>query len=161
MAATAEQDDWIYRVLGVDAVDGPAPSLAELGLDVSDVWSSAREAFNRASDEVDGQVTALQAALREDADPELDDIAELGLNAMTGSTRVPLQAALMDAGSGDAARLQKASPKLRSAIRAFRSALKSDPRIAACDDNPFGVDVSIRDTYESALDQLEYAIDEV
>ncbi|MBV9251790.1 MAG: hypothetical protein JO227_21425 [Acetobacteraceae bacterium] len=33
--------------------------------------------------------------------------------------------------------------------------LASDPRIAACDENPLGVTVSIRDTYADALDTLE------
>ncbi len=155
--------EWLQRVLGVSVMqDAPAEEEdmgpEALGLDVSDMWQAATDAFRSATATVDSQITGLQSALRQETDPELDQIAELGLNALTRNTRVPLMAALMEAGDGSGERLKAAAPKLRKAIDSFRSVLSSDPKIAACDDNPFEVEVTIVETYSEALDQLDDAL---
>ncbi len=162
--ANQQQDEWVQRVLGVGVAPGEADddevdlSPAALGLDASDLWKAATQAFQKATETVDGQITALQAALRQEMDPELDKISELGLNALTRNTRVPLMSALMEAGDGSGDRLKSAAPKLEKAIAAFRSVLGTDPKIAAADNNPFDVEVAIRTTYASVLDQLEHAV---
>jgi hypothetical protein len=173
MVATVEQHAWTERVLGIDlaalrdSTANPASgivttaSLDELGLDTTDVWQAACAAFRVASDEVDAQISKLQGELRDSDDPELNEISELGLNAMTGNTRVPLQTAIREAGDGAVQHLRATVPKLRSAIDSFRKQLTSDRRVAACDANPFGIDMSIRATYESALDQMLDVIDMV
>ena len=159
--ATIEQNDWVARVLGVGAntspgvPEGESLDLAALGLDTSDLWQGAVQTFQNAVEAVDGQISELQATLRDSDDPELHEIAEFGLNGVTGNTRVPLMAAMREAGDGGAAQLTAAKPKLTRAIDAFRKQLASEPRIAACDTNPFDVPVAIQSTYEDALDQLE------
>ena len=168
MPATDQQNAWILRVLGVMAgeqrlatpANGAAASasLAELGLGVVDIWVSARDAFREATEAVNVQVSELQGALRDTYDPALQDIAELGLNALTRNTRVPLLTAIMEVGNGSPEQLKKSAPKLTNAIAAFRAVLTADPRIAACDNNPFAVQVAIVDTYAGALGQLEYAV---
>jgi len=150
--------EWIRRVLGItlnrdDGLD--ETELAELGLDLADMWVAAREAFQRAADEVDAQISALQAALRDSADPDYEEIADFGLNGLTDNTRVPLQVAIMEAKAGTTASLRAAAPQLIEAVAAFRSQLLSDPRIEACDDNPLDIEVSIRETYVDALDRID------
>jgi len=168
MSTRKDYADWVARVLDikVDAGDAEvAPlDLKSLGLEVGDVWQAAHAAYDQATETVNRQLTALQAALRESDDPELHDIADYladvanaGLNAFTGGTRVPLMAAMLEAGNGDPAALKAAAPKLRKAVDAFRKRIETEPHIAACDNNPFGVDVSIVATYAGALDQVEYA----
>lgn len=162
MPGTDEQNQWIGRVLGIelggDQGSESAPlDLDELGLSVMEVWGAARDSFRAATEEVDGQIRELQAALRESDDMDLQEIAEFGLNALTGNTRVPLLAALQEA-SGGVTQLKESAAKVKKAIADFRNQLNSEPRVAACDDNPFGVTVAIVDTYEGALDALEHAV---
>lgn len=169
--ADEDQAAWVQRVLGIrldalptaDEIDDPEldpeaekAALKELGLDVGDVWVGAVEAFRAASEQVDAQIRQLQAALRETDDPDLHDIADSGLNALTGNTRVPLMAAIMEAGAGDPQQLKAAAPKVLKAVGAFRTQLAS-PQVAACDNNPFDVDVALGETFSGALDQLASA----
>lgn len=152
------KDEWVRRTLGItlnrdEGLD--AAELAELGLDLTDMWVAARAAFQRATEQVDAQISALQTALRDSEDPDYEEIAEFGLNGLTDNTRVPLQAAIMETKAGTTTDLRAAAPKLIKAVVAFRSQLSSDARIEACDDNPLDIQVSIRETYGDALDRIE------
>ena len=64
------------------------------------VSATARNAWQDAMDAVDSQIAALQQVLRGSGDEDLEEIAEYGLNAVTGNHKVPLMAALMDIGTG-------------------------------------------------------------
>jgi hypothetical protein len=170
MAANTAQDEWVLRVLQVSVGTGQDASesaedeeefdndLAELGLDATDIWKAARDAFQGAVAEVDAQISALQAELRSSDDADFQEIAEFGLNGLTRNTRVPMQVALREAGSGSLAELKKAAPKIEQAASAFIGQLSGNPQVAACDDNPFGVPVAILDTYQDAVDQLLTAV---
>ena len=155
--SNTEQDAWVERVLNVSVAESDLPSgdtEDALGLKLDDYWTAARAMFERAQAAVDAQVSALQAALRdEDDDDELQEIADSGLIQMTNGTRVPLMAAMMEAGSGGPS-LRKGAPGLIAAAQAFQAQLEADPRIVACDENPFGVAMSIGDTYTPALEAV-------
>jgi hypothetical protein len=140
-----KQVQWVTRVLG----SGPGTETESDGTPLQ----SAIAQFRAASAAVDAQITALQHALTASDDEELREIGDYGLNAVTGNFRVPLMAALLDIERG-------ADPgqKLASAIEAFRDHLETDDQVEACDDNPFGVAVSIRATLIPALDQLARGI---
>jgi hypothetical protein len=132
---------WITRILGVQFAPGGASDLPG----AIAAWQSALEA-------VGAQITALQRVLRPEPDPDLQDIAEFGLGAMTGSHKVKLQAALLEMAPG---------PKAAAALKlvdVFRAHIAADPRIAACDANPFQVPMSIRRTLTPALDALHTAL---
>lgn len=169
MPANDDQIQWVFRILGIEiGAQGETEAeeteeefgadLDELGLDVSDIWHAARNAFEAAAASVDAQISALQRELRNSEDYELEEIAEFGLNSLTNNTRVPLQAALIEAGDGSKAKLRSAGPKIEKAAQAFLSQISGDPRVAACDDNPFGVDIAIVDTYQGAVEQLLDAV---
>ena len=138
---------WVKRVLGVEI---GAPSGGRVDL------SKAVAGWRDALDRLNGQIAALQSVLRGSPDEDLHEIAEFGLNAMTANHRVKIQAALMDLQSG-AANPSKiaATAKL---VAAFAAHVASDKRIAACDANPFGVALSIRNTLMPALDGLTSAL---
>jgi hypothetical protein len=165
MPASAKQHEWVSRVLGIKvgavsksetgaAEEEFGADLGDLGLDVSDLWHAARKAFDAATASVDAQISALQHELRISEDYELEAVAEFGLNGLTRNTRVPLLASLLEVGDGSKANLQSAAPKIAKAAQAFMSQLSSDARIAACDQNPFGIDVAIVATYQGAIVQL-------
>lgn len=162
MTAETNQNEWVFRVLGVQSPQQEdeefEAELEEVGLDLSDIWEAARSSFESATESVNGQISALQSALRASEDDELVEIAEFGLNGITGNTRVPLQAALMEAGSGSKENLIAAAPKIEKAAQAFINQLATDPRVAACDDNPYGVPMSIYDTYNGAIQEVLTAV---
>lgn len=110
--------------------------------------------WRQSSEAVDGQISALQQAMAVSNDEELVEISEFGLNGITGNFRVPLMAGLASVQAGnmaDAARLKRIAA-------AFRKHLERDKRVAACDDNPLGVAVSIRRTLVPALNAIEASL---
>ena len=146
------RQDWLQRVLGftLPTEEASPGSAAD--------WAGARAAWQAASDAVDGQIAGLQSALRATGDETMKHIAEFGMNGLTGDHKVKLMAALIEIGSGDGAALAKAGPKVLGIVQAFRAHIDSDERVEVCDDNPFGVAVSIRATLGPALAQMEAAL---
>ena len=149
MSGSDEQSGWVSRVLGVTVPTGGGTSGP---VDLSKAIGAWRDAL----DEVDSQISGLQKALKASDDDELHEIAEFGLNALTGNHKVRIQAALMEIGS------KQDDPKAKSAltglIDSFTSHIESDERIAVCDSNPFGVAMSIRNTLTPPLQQLKQAL---
>jgi hypothetical protein len=141
-----EQKAWVTRVLGFqgtpEATTGPDLPKALAG------WQAALE-------RLDHQIAALQSVLRDAPDDDLQRIAEFGLNAMTMNHKVRLQAALIDGGAAPDQRIAKLA---LTATDAFAAHLRDDPRIAACDSNPFGVAMSIQATLLPALGTLHTAL---
>lgn len=134
--------EWVIRVLGIDPTPAQRPGPSSL--------QEAIQQFRDASEAVDAQIAGLQQALRGSDDEELRDIGEFGLNAVTGNFRVPLMAALMAAQQGG----ERGAAELGKAVAAYRNHIEADEGVEACDENPFGVAVSIRSTLVPALDQL-------
>lgn len=135
---------------------GPAPDAPD---DAAGGWTGAHQAWLDANDRLDAQLNALrQAILGETGHPEyadaLQDIARVGLNALTGNHRVRLMAAFQVIGPGDGASLARHGDKALAAIAAFRAYLDASEKVDACEGNPWDVDVAIRDTLYPALDRL-------
>jgi hypothetical protein len=122
------------------------------------VWAAAKIAWQAASDVVNGQITRLQRALRKSDDDELQQIGEFGLNAVTGNFKVPLMAAIRDVDGADGPALKAAAGKLLKIIDGFQRHIDSDEGIAACDDNPFGVSVTIKSTLGEAFHEMKQAL---
>ncbi len=160
--SSTEQNAWVGRVLGVTvsgASQGVSPGVS-LGVSPGGAagFPAALAAWRDAAETVDGQIAQLARALRDTGDDDLADIAEFGLNAVTAGHKVPLMAALMMLGSGDPPAMAKFGAKALKTVQAFRGHIESDERVAACDDNPFGVAVSIRAMLGPALAGLETAL---
>jgi len=140
-------DDWVRRVLGVDISASSAPP-------AGGNFTAAWQAWQDALETVDAQISQLQSALKAQDDDELQEISEYGLNGVTGGFKVKLMAALMGVQRGN----EGDKAKLPGLIDGLRDVLDSDERIEACDENPFGVAVTIRSTIGGALDGLAAAI---
>jgi hypothetical protein len=147
--------EWIERVLRFRM-----PPTGAAAKQAAARWQAARKAWQAANDAVDGQLAALSSALNATGDPDLQHIAAFGLNAMMAGRKTPLVAALAEIGDGNnPLALLKGRRKLLAAVDAFRSHIATDGRIVACDRNPFGVAVSIRDTLSPALERLESVVE--
>ncbi|MBW4090456.1 MAG: hypothetical protein HIU82_05015 [Proteobacteria bacterium] len=155
--AVDAQAAWVQRVLGVALPSSRGLGGGTGGGTAAD-WPAARRAWQAASEAVDSQIAGLQAVLRRSGDDTLEEIAEFGLNGVTGNHRVRLMAALMELGSGDPVAMRKSGPKALGIVRAFDSFLGASEAIEVCDANPFGVAVSIRTTLGAALQQMATAL---
>ncbi len=129
--------------------------------DIAAAWREARTTYLDATDEINAQISALQAALKRSDDEELEAIAEFGLNGVTGNFRVPMMAAMRDLEGARGADVKKAATKLLDAIGKFRAHIDGSEEIEAVDDNPFGVTVSIRKTLGGALADMESVLKKV
>ncbi len=147
-----DQSAWVKTVLGVDVNGTDSPPAAS-------PWQSARRRWEAANQAVERQIAALQQELRQTDMEVLHDIAEFGMNGLTGDNKVKVMVSLIELGDGTPAAMRKSGRKALGAIGAFRAYLDSDERIAVCDDNPFGVPVAIRETLCAALADLQAAIE--
>ena len=150
------QKDYMQRVFGMgtptDTPSGTAPANPAF----VKAWREAVASWRDASDVVDGQITALQSVLKGSGDSELEDIAEFGLNAVTGGFKVPLMAILQEL--NPSAPEPRMLGRAKSIVAGFRGHLNTDERVLGCDENPFGVTMSVRATLGAALGSLDAAI---
>lgn len=124
---------------------------ASTGAPVGDpmmIWQGAKEI-------VDHGITALQRALGNATDPNLKRIAEYGLNGATGRNQTAMMVALMGFKSATGSAKADAVQTLLKRAREYRQFLTSNPVIALCEGNPFGVAVTIKAPLLRALDDIE------
>lgn len=156
MVPSEHQHAWVERVLGVTLNRPSAPEQAD-----PTAWRAAYTRFQSAADTVSAQIENLRKAIadygNEFDDPELADLAaraDFGINGFTNNTFVRLRAALMSSIGNDPESLKKALPKAVETAQAVRDAMAASEQVDACDDNPFGVTVSILDTLVPAVSDL-------
>jgi hypothetical protein len=121
-------------------------------------WQRSFVAFRDAVETVDGQMDGLAAACRQTDDPWLQRIADLGLPAVTGNFKTPLMTACLEVSGASGDKVAAAAAKARTAVANFAQHLATNPQVAGCDGNPFGVPVSIRATLGPALKSLNDAL---
>ncbi len=145
--ASDDENDWVLRVLGVNVHardEAVAPSSG-----VRSIWMQAREV-------VDGRLEALTRELRGYEDEQLTLIADRGLSGLTeGRETVVLTAALMDFDRSAADERRTRADRLRKTIETYRSTIQGSLAVQLVDRNPFGMDVSIMATFDSALQHIE------
>jgi hypothetical protein len=121
-------------------------------------WATARASWQDASDTIDSQIAKLQSVLKQSDDEELVEIAEFGLNAVTGNFKVPLMAAIREIDGGKVDARAKAAGNALKVIAGFREHISGSPEVAAVDNNPFGVELSIRSSLTDAFKTMESAL---
>lgn len=118
-------------------------------------------AWRQASEAVDGQIAALQQVLKGSDDPDLVEIGDFGINALTGNHRVKLMAAVLELERSQDTALRALAQRTLPLAGKLERHLAEDERVAVCDENPFGVQVSIRTTLGGALRELTSALSDV
>ncbi len=123
-------------------------------------WDQAKALWLDAIDRVNDQLSKLKVELLNEEDSELQQIAEFGLNAITDNHRVPLQASIINVDKAVGQAKAKFIVQTREFVEEFRDHIETDEQVEACDDNPFGVTVSIRDTLGGALAAMDSALEQ-
>ncbi|MDA7541583.1 hypothetical protein N8639_01955 [bacterium] len=139
------------------ATGGNAQQTAEASTPVVE-WDAAKAIWREASESVDGQISKLQSALKATGTEELMEIAEFGLNGATGNFKVPLMAAIRNIDSAQADGRPKAVADALKIVNGFQNHIENDEAVLVVDENPFNVEVSIRDTLGGALKQMASAL---
>lgn len=129
------------------AVDGPP---VDDGVDPLAIW-------NRAKERSDTAIDLLQKALKGHAHPDLDRIADYGLNGLTEGNQVGLMKRLMEYRSAPAGARGDAAKLLVEQAREYRAFLATNEVIDLCERNPF-VTVDIRGPLEAGLQEIEDAL---
>ena len=146
--------DDVYKVLGWSRSapdDETAPGGPGRHRPVLPLWQSAK-------DNADGRLLRLSDTLRISAHPEAVEVAD-EVAALLEPLRVRMVTALteLDRAPSDAGARQE----VILAIAAARDWLASDPRVAAIDANPWGVDVGVAAVIGAALGELDRAVSEM
>ena len=153
---TPQQASFLKKYLGAKL---PETSAETASGRFTSLWESGCKSWDRAVETVDAQIAQLQRVLKSSEDPELVQIAEFGLNAITGNHKVMIMASIRDVSGAGASPDSKIASKAKARIAAFDAHLSQDKRIEATDNNPFGVNVSIAATLKPALADLTRALD--
>jgi hypothetical protein len=152
MPTTAEQGNWVKRVLGVDlSTTGPKMTkptgTTGATIPVVRVWSDAK-------DQVDRQLNALYDVLRQTGIPVLTEVAGQ-IESVLENYRVGLISALMEYDGAGGAVKEKARIAALSTVNQYQTRLANDAHVTAADTNPFGVAVTVRTTLGAALTALQ------
>ena len=129
------QEDWLDEKLDVSGVD-PEELLA--------VWRKGIES-------IDPQLNQLVTALKQHENALLNEIGELGLNALTAGFRTKLQAALLEAKLSKGPRREAALKRAVSLADKFVDHVYDEPRFEACDRNPLTGPLTVRRDLGRAL----------
>ncbi|MDR3518805.1 MAG: hypothetical protein P4M00_23650 [Azospirillaceae bacterium] len=145
---------------GAAAIDDTAERAAEApkAWSFADEWEPAAKAWRQAVASIEHQLSSLRTALLNSEDDDLEDIADFGLASITESYRDDLMDLVNQVSIDPDAVKRETVGAMRALISGFRELLRSSPRVAACDDNPFGVAMALRETLEGAMDKIEAAL---
>lgn len=138
-----QQLDFLTRYLGLDVGDGPDVSQT----DPLVVWRTAKES-------VDDTITDLQQALKGFDDPVLSKISQYGLNGITDGNQVALSKALLEFNAAPQSDRESQGRALASQAQVYKDFLSTDPRVALCENNPFGIAVPLRTKLGGALEKI-------
>jgi hypothetical protein len=155
--ATDAKVEWVQRVLGVQ-LTGAADAAKRF--DEPAFRSSFRNAllaWRDASEAVDEQINVLRGVLLDSDDEGLKRIADSGLNGITGTRKVGLQAALREIMGVSGPALIPLAKKAAQAAADFGDFVQSDPRVKACDAYP-KITTPIGPTLVRALGALAQAL---
>ncbi len=116
-------------------------------------WREAFGLWQAACGQAAKQIEQLRSALRASDDPDLQSIASDDLAGMIDGIAGPVQRAIDGLTRGTAE-----PADVRRRIQQTANYLANAPQVKACDTNPFGVRVRIRDTLSAALAKLEESV---
>jgi hypothetical protein len=126
--------------------------------DFAKLWAGAKQAWLDASSTVDAQISKLQSVLKAQNDKVLTQIAEYGLNGVTGNLKVPLMTAIRNIDGAAPAGRAKEIAAARKTVSDFQKHLATDEAVLVIDENPFDVPVTIRKSMGDALTQMAEAL---
>ena len=138
-ANTAPENEAAAPVEGADAGDDPLV-----------IWRDTKES-------IDEGISLLQTQLKSHAHPDMRNIAELGLNGITQGNQAAMMKALMEFNKAPADQKSTAADNLLGQVETYRGFIKSNKVIALCENNPFGIDVSVVAPVNAALDRITRA----
>jgi hypothetical protein len=119
---------------------------------------AATAAWKEATGKVKAQLRELGSFLKQTGDPGLIAIAQDGLKSVGNGNYGPMKAALRALDTMEGRALKRAKRTARKLVKAFGKDVRKSKQVKACEKNPFGVSVSIRNTLKPAYKKLLEAL---
>ncbi len=135
-----------------------APSRLPAGGDAPADDGDPRAIWRDAKETLDVSLNALAGKLRAHNNPDMHQIADLGLFSLGRTENVGLNKALIEYTGASAERRATATQQLRQAIAAYRAMLSKSRAIELLASTPFGTNVPFQATLGAALDRIERAL---
>jgi hypothetical protein len=159
------QDEWVSRVLGIDVAglraqarhnDGgmmyaPATQGGSARIEGLVIWQRAKAA-------IDARLDRFAQRLRASGHPMLQRVADEGLPTLGKQHEVALEDALRAHEQAPPEQQQKTAASVRAGVQAYRAALAKEPAFRLIDENPFRIEVALRETLGQALMQIEQGL---
>jgi hypothetical protein len=117
-----------------------------------------RETWLQAKETVDKQLTALQKSLKSTGDKVFSRLAEFGIGGVSKRLQTGLLVSLMNLEQAKGDARQKSMDQALKAIADFQKLLTGDKSIALIEANPFGVQISLRQTLGGALTEMQRSL---
>jgi len=126
----------------------PAPAASTSGGAAMPIWRAAKEA-------TDAGLNDLQVALKSHGHPDMQAIANKGLNGMSDGNQTAMMSALMEFDNATGETRGKSGAALLKQVESYRGFLASNTYVEMFENNPLGVNVTIKAPLGAALDQIE------
>jgi len=124
-------------------------------------WAAARAGWREAIEAVDARIAKVRAQMLSSGNPDLLDIADRGLPALTENHKTPVSVAVIEVADSTGDKRQLSARQAMAAIRAFRAHIDTDPMVKVLDEQSpaaFGVSLDIRADIGRGLAALESAL---
>jgi hypothetical protein len=155
MPSNAAQSDWVARVLGFSV-----PATTQNGSDGNGAFTECALLWRNCKQAVAEQIAHLKSAILDAYadEPEVQAEVRGGLGALDeavagldGRLETTLDAA---ANASDAAQRRELAQRTKTIIADYIKVVASETRIAALDDNPLGIPMSVRASLSRTLTSL-------
>lgn len=126
-------------------------------------WAEARASWREAVEAVDARIAKVRSKMLSSGNPDLLDIADRGLPALTGNHKTPVSVAVIEVADSGGEQRERSARQVMAAVQAFRSHIDNDPMIKVLDEQSsaaFGVSLAIRADIGRGLGALESALRE-
>ncbi|MGM9484618.1 hypothetical protein ACS5PN_25715 [Roseateles sp. NT4] len=126
-------------------------------------WADARASWREAVEAVDARIAKVRAQMLSSGNPDLLDIADRGMPALTDNHKTPVSVAVIEVADSSGEKRERSARKAIDAIQAFRSHIDTDPMIKVLDEQSpaaFGVSLAIRTDIGRGLTALESVLRE-
>lgn len=124
-------------------------------------WADARASWREAVEAVDARIAKVRAKMLSSGNPDLLDIADRGLPALTDNHKTPVSVAVLEVADSSGEKRERSARQAMQAIQAFRAHIDTDPMIKVLDEQSsaaFGVSLAIRADIGRGLTALEGAL---
>ncbi len=144
--AATQAVDALQKLLAAAGLSEAPKTSRPKGEPLMPIWNTAKE-------QVDGQLSAVQLAMRKYGDEGLNEIADQMGQTLSGYLTA-LNIALMNFDGANDANREQMGQRALEVVLDYQKRIAADPVITATDENPFGAQLTLRSTLGAAIARI-------